>query len=456
MNSMRTLTLVFALVLFCASTAVAEARECADCHDTPDPQAFSSSVHAPKAGASLSTACLSCHNDVELREDGHNNPEPVKCARCHAEAELHISKSVHGSQGTNLCTRCHFPHEITRGEARRPDTKWVYAQKTCAKCHHQEWQRVERSVHYRSENANKATCVDCHGSHDIHPHDDPRSNVHRLRQAGVCAGCHASEEAGFSKDHISKVEEYFRSAHGLAIEKSGLVVAATCADCHSYHEVERVKDAGSPAYRLRVPETCGRCHQKAKEEYFNSVHGKPLLGGNPDVPVCTDCHTSHMVLSPLHKDSTVYPTHVSEMCLKCHDNARYIDRYNFPPLRRGTYLSSYHGAASRLGDTRVANCGSCHGSHEIRRSDDPLSMTNPANMKKTCGKCHKTGDPSTPLVAGKIHASTAREHHWLTSLVEKIYIGLIAIALLLMAIFIPTDARRRWLDARRKRSETAI
>ncbi len=431
--------------------------ECVQCHDTPDAAAFGRSVHGPtgKRADSLTAACQACHEDVRATEAGHDAPRPVNCARCHAEAREQTRDSVHGEGDGNgtapraRCVDCHSPHEMVRGEARDPGTRAPFFERTCGRCHEAAWHEYETSFHGRSRNAHVATCADCHGSHDIRSAREPSARTYRLRQAEMCASGHADPDVGCTRVQIDKVRHYFQSAHGLAVEKSGLVVSATCVDCHGAHHVEHVTAAGSPVYRARTPETCGRCHLKAREQYLQSVHGRHLLEGNTDVPVCNDCHTSHEIQSPLVQGSTVYPTHVSDTCLKCHENARFIDRYGFPPLRKETYLSSYHGAASKLGDTQVANCGSCHGSHDIRRSDDPLSMTHPSNMKKTCGQCHKTGDPSRPMVVGKIHITVAKESHWVTSLVRNIYLGIIFVALGFFAFYIPTDLRRRLRDARR-------
>lgn len=435
---------------------------CMDCHDAPDPATFRRSVHGPKGEGTdaVTASCRACHEDVRASEDGHDTPKPVRCGRCHAEAQEQTLKSIHGPASGNGsspkagCKDCHSPHEMVRREAREPEKRLEYVRRTCGHCHEAAWQEYETSFHGRSQNTHVATCADCHGSHDVRSSRDPVSRTYRLRQSELCAACHTDPEAGFTPGQVQKVRHYFQSAHGLAIEKSGLLVSATCTDCHGAHHVEHVSNAGSSVYRGKIPETCGRCHLKAREQYLASVHGRALAQGNTDVPVCIDCHTSHKIQSPLVPSSPVYPTHVSETCLTCHEDARYIGRYGFPGLRKETYLSSYHGAASKLGDTKAANCGSCHGSHDIRRSDDPLAMTHPSNMTKTCGQCHKTGDPSRPMAVGKIHITVAKESHWVTSLVRNVYLVVICTALVFFALFIPTDLRRRLLE-RTKPTERA-
>jgi len=139
----------------------------------------------------------------------------------------------------------------------------------------------------------------------------------------------------------------------------------------------------------------------------------------------------------------VYATHIADTCLRCHGSERMITQYGFPALRAETYLQSYHGAASKLGDTEVANCASCHSSHDIRRSADPVSSTHPSKLHDTCGRCHKTDNPSDWMAVGKIHVTTAKESHWVTSLVQRVYLVLIAVTLGGFVLFILLDLRRK-------------
>jgi formate dehydrogenase gamma subunit len=77
-------------------------------------------------------------------------------------------------------------------------------------------------------------------------------------------------------------------------------------------------------------------------------------------------------------------------------------KFDLPTNRVSTFLGSYHGLAGRMGDKRTANCASCHGHHLILPSSDPRSTINPANLEKTCQKCHP--GTSENFVLGKIHS----------------------------------------------------
>jgi CRP-like cAMP-binding protein len=61
--------------------------------------------------------------------------------------------------------------------------------------------------------------------------------------------------------------------------------------------------------------------------------------------------------------------------------------------------------------TYATTCASCHGAHDIRKSSDPASRTNHANVEATCAACHgneaiiKQGNLPGGNVAGMFHDS---------------------------------------------------
>ena len=52
------------------------------------------------------------------------------------------------------------------------------------------------------------------------------------------------------------------------------------------------------------------------------------------------------------------------------------------------YKTSIHGIKNSAGDINVAECASCHGSHEIRAVNDPKSSVYPSNIPEVCSGCH--------------------------------------------------------------------
>ncbi|HOU53189.1 MAG TPA: cytochrome c3 family protein [Myxococcota bacterium] len=401
---------------------------CLDCHsEVASDEGFRQSPHQRLGGGSGNGPCVACHGDVEVTDDEHPKPPRVDCVRCHQKAPEALKTSVHGEAGDDgpSCVDCHGTHDVTSSQGNHGRHRHIASH--CGACHDQEWKVFQKSWHGQSPAEQAATCSDCHGGHGIRRPTDPQSTVHRLTQAETCAKCHSRTDLGLPPESVQAVKDYFGSVHGLAISRSGLLVSATCSDCHGFHDIQHGRDSErNRIARARIPETCGKCHQGVLDLYRQSVHGRPLEEGNLDVPVCTDCHRSHTIQSHYRAESSTYASQVSATCLKCHAQAVLLNRYGIPEARGSTYLESYHGASAKLGDTRVANCASCHEAHDIRAHTDPQASTYPDNLPKTCGKCHRIEDVTRPLKTGRIHATLAQERHWLPGLVERIYIVALA------------------------------
>lgn len=131
--------------------------------------------------------------------------------------------------------------------------------------------------------------------------------------------------------------------------------------------------------------------------------GAVLAQENAD---CLMCHEDPELTTTL-PDGTVIPLYVDEelfktsihgdmQCVECHSDIESLPHESLPkPVDCGNcheeteaYSKSLHGLALKGGDKGAATCGSCHGTHNIRAVDDPLSSTNHRNLPATCGKCH--------------------------------------------------------------------
>jgi hypothetical protein len=140
------------------------------------------------------------------------------------------------------------------------------------------------------------------------------------------------------------------------------------------------KTAAAPAQEAPPPdpnETCLACHADASAKGANgksiavdaaifakSVHGEMQFK-------CTDCHADVSVDQLPHAEK-LQPA----ACANCHEDA----------VKH--YTATAHGKAREKGQGMAATCHDCHGSHDIKRSSDPSSRTNFANIEKTCGGCH--------------------------------------------------------------------
>ena len=173
-------------------------------------------------------------------------------------------------------------------------------------------------------------------------------------------------------------------------------------------------DTRSKVNHWKVPETCAQCHQEIAREFNESVHGEAVKAGVRDAPVCVDCHGEHLIMDPKSAGSPLNAVNVSaETCGRCHGDPRSALRNDLPADRLPSYAESYHGLAVKEGKVTAANCASCHGVHDILRSSDPRSTVNPANLRKTCGECHKVwSKPNPPSGACMWRRTRARITRW--------------------------------------------
>jgi DnaJ-class molecular chaperone len=271
------------------------------------------------------------------------------------------------------------------------------------------------------------TCGDCHGSHDIRASADTLSMVNSLQLAFTCGRCH-SDPAIVKKHNIpikDPVAAYSRSIHGRLALKGG-DSAATCSSCHGSHKILAFNNPASKVYHFTVPETCGQCHGAIRDEFMQSVHGVAVARSSMDAPVCTNCHSEHAIESPSVAAAPTSAQNVAvETCGRCHASTRIVEKYGMRRQRLSTFADSYHGLALRSGRMEVANCGSCHGVHNILPSSDPRSMINAAHLATTCGKCHPNAGEN--FAKGPVHLTQEESKGKTVAVIRYVYIGLIVV-----------------------------
>jgi cytochrome b subunit of formate dehydrogenase len=262
------------------------------------------------------------------------------------------------------------------------------------------------------------------------------------------------EASGLSSRPFLSYEE---SVHGRAVI-AGNAGAAVCTECHGVHDIRPPTDSDSSIFKFNVPKTCGKCHSSVAADFFESVHGQSVVRGSSQAPVCTDCHGIHMIKPHIDPTSSVASQALARTtCAKCHEGVKLSEEFGVADKRASSYLDSYHGLASKLGSSVVANCASCHGIHNILPSSDPKSTTSQSNLVQTCGKCHPGAGEN--FILGKIHLDvpTAQDTGSLaTRWVRNLYIGLIALTIGSMVIHNALIWRRKALDKRRARVRTVV
>jgi formate dehydrogenase gamma subunit len=124
---------------------------------------------------------------------------------------------------------------------------------------------------------------------------------------------------------------------------------------------------------------CLGCHNDASLVNGKQVHGDAFKASiHGSMFSCVDCHTSVKTLP--HDSGLAKPT-----CVTCHADEQKM------------YSDGVHGKALAAGNTKAANCESCHGNiHEILPASDPNSRSAKVNVPKMCGQCHAQAMPGMP------------------------------------------------------------
>lgn len=423
--------------------------DCLTCHADKDAKRSNGRsvlVLKPKFDASVhgqaGVACVDCHTDLAAATDF---PHParlkkVDCAACHdgapASHPFHpeIAAAAAGKARLEVaCADCHGNHEI----APVKDAAFAFSaslqSEACGSCHDDVKSRFLASEHGKAlaRGASSApTCLACHKSR-VTAGAGLDLAVLKRAQEQLCLSCHVKNKA--VSDRVSSsagfIASYEHSVHGAALLR-GNARAPTCVDCHGAHDARHGFDLSSPVNKMRVQQVCAKCHPSEDRSFSASVHGAALKKGNKDAPACTDCHGEHSILSPKDPSSSVAAKNVSaRVCTPCHASLRLTEKWNLPRDRTQTFADSYHGLAARGGAVEVANCASCHGTHDILPSSNPASRVNRANIAATCGAsgCHPGANARFAL--GRVHITGTEKDspviYWISTLYMLLIFGVI-------------------------------
>lgn len=149
-------------------------------------------------------ACLDCHATTQKARTvvatGLYAESPhglLSCERCHADA-AGPGHAADPQQSLGLPGAPGGRERLAEYSAR------------CVKCHAAITPSYEKSFHgiaIRHGDLRAATCVDCHGVHEVFGAKDVRSLIHPERLAGSCGtkDCHPGAPAGFAagREHVN-------------------------------------------------------------------------------------------------------------------------------------------------------------------------------------------------------------------------------------------------------------
>ncbi len=151
-----------------------------------------------------------------------------------------------------------------------------------------------------------------------------------------------------------------------------------CVDCHA-----GIKDL---VHENKLPPpNCTSCHEKQARQYATSIHGVSHQLGASGAANCWDCHGSHAMAPVRQPDSPVFKLKLPQTCAKCHSNAGLTREYEMNhPEAASHYAESIHGRALlKMGLVVAPSCNDCHGVHDIKRGVDRDAPIHHANIAKT-------------------------------------------------------------------------
>jgi predicted CXXCH cytochrome family protein len=142
----------------------------------------------------------------------------------------------------------------------------------------------------------------------------------------------------------------------------------SCFDCHRVMEGTSLKFTNDIHFAKEI--SCANCHggdrnESAQNIAMNASRGFKVRVARQGVP---------------------------EFCGNCHSDTNFMGKFNphEPTDQLAEYQTSVHGKLLAAGRKRAAECGDCHGVHNTRAVNDPLSTASPQRISQTCAKCHTT------------------------------------------------------------------
>lgn len=365
--------------------------------------------------------CFMCHEDPGIisERDGRS----VFIGRDELSGTVHSSVS---------CSACHkdageedFPHKEDLDDV------------NCGDCHDKANEDFFRGIHGQALKLNEKyapTCKECHGAHQILPPSDVNSLTYKMNIPVLCGKCHregAPVARAYNIGEHNIVDNYSQSIHGQGLFKQGLIVTATCNNCHGNHLILPHTSPNSSTSAGNIAETCMQCHARIEDVHVKVIKGDLWEKEPGAIPACTDCHPPHKIniknvrstmsdntclkchgRDDVHKmvdgekvslkvnkaDLDMYE-HKNIACVKCHSDVSThlerpcetvgkVDCENCHAEVSEVYFSSGHGKAYFRKDEFAPYCTDCHGSHKVQSRYDDTSPTYRTAIPDLCGKCH--------------------------------------------------------------------
>lgn len=296
-------------------------------------------------------------------------------------------------------------------------------------------------------------CGACHPGMKGYPHQDS--------EMVACSECHASTDenrvvnahlpyATPREQTLELAQACFTCHENVFVETrrgmhaqmqlGGNPEAPVCVDCHNSHAVQ-------PVTEITFSKVCSSCHAATYSAYESSVHSSIRAEERiPDVPSCLDCHGTHSITGP---GDLEFRQKSTEKCLKCHEDQVMMGRYDVPSNIFDVQMDNYHAIPISLfneahieATTKTPVCYDCHDAHNIHRIE-PGSSAQAAKFSTMCQKCHPNGSSDFARV-GPAHTVSTSKAVLLNEGLDLGFKFIIPASFGLMLIYISLDVRKQW------------
>ncbi len=376
--------------------------------------------------------CLACHSDNTLSKikDGKNVSLFVK--------ENILKTSVHRNV---KCVGCHKDADVT--EFPHPEN---LKEVNCGSCHKNAQSQFSLSIHGQALKFNAPyapDCKECHGKHDVLSRTSPKSTTYKMNIPILCGKCHKEGAPVARMYNITQhniLSNYSESIHGKGLFEFGLIVSATCNDCHGNHLILPHTNQQATTSSSKIASTCMKCHANIEMVHKKVIKRDLWEKKAGTVPACNDCHSSHIIKAQkaetvisnqicikchgtdqafkmvnnkkvslkMNPEDFVTSAHKNFACNKCHTEVSTDNRGGRPCITNrkvdcsicheavsDIYINSGHGQAYFNKKSNAPYCTDCHGTHKVMSRYADSSATNRASIPKLCGKCHTKNGKAT-------------------------------------------------------------
>ena len=275
--------------------------------------------------------------------------------------------------------QCHTGVNVPRGAPCETITR----RSTASICHAEIVSSTGSSRHGSSSptaTRTRPSCQECHGTHGVHGRAAAaRSPTFATKVPNLCGRCHRAGREGGAALHRGRARRssrrYTESIHGKGLLQSGLMVTATCTDCHTAHGV----------LPLRRPRLERQPRQRPDDvRPLPPRHRGAVRAERPLAERWRDRQESCRSATTATAPHTIRRADTEGFKLDDHGPVR--------PLPRGDredLLRHLPREGVQLGYTKTAKCYDCHGAHDILPGRGPALTPEPRqNVVATCQKCH--------------------------------------------------------------------